>query len=448
MNAEGIKIARHIAVPGLKRGAWVGGQWSAGERFPKAPNFARVASEEGFDPKAVSSLWLRDEKQVGWFVFNGKPQRGVPLAWYVIQRMTQGQLPWRGVFNLGDLWWFVTCDEKGAIHPSFDVAMAPQDKDAFENDHLSELSSFPHGVYCGTPEESWAWLFDGVAESRALQMAPVMAAAQARRAATASAAGLISLAVVGQIGLHLWHKHEQQVLAREQAIQQALARQKLRAQIVAEMQANGALGLRVARVWAQTPRPWTSAPSWDAVMGAATHAMTPISMDGWRLVKVVGTVQGTSLSIERMWRRSELATVSVAPSGSVAADGNSIIERSVVTLAPRAGGALALPAQETLARTVMAQSQVYAKVCAVRLGTFTAYRPPVPNFVPKNMVQKFNPPVLWRSAPVTIEANRGIAPDLRNATLFDASNIPTRVEIDFTSHSLSWKLEGIEYAKA
>jgi hypothetical protein len=449
MIDEGIKIARHVAIPGLKSGALVGGQWSAGERFPKAPNYARIAREEGFDPKSVSAIWMREEKQVGWFVFEGKPQRGVPLAWFVAQRMSQGRLPWRGIFNLGDVWWFITCDEKGAIHPSFDVAVLPEDKDAFEGAHLSALASFTHGVYCGTPEESWAWLLEDAPVSQAPQMVPVLAAAKARRVAIVGAASLVGLVVAGQLGIHLWRKHEQTLQEQSQEQARILAQRRLREQMTAAVAANGALSKRVDRVWAQTPRPWMSAPAWADVLGAATKAMSTTSVNGWRLAKVVCTVQGASLLIDREWLRSDLATVASAPQGDVAADGNSVTDHEVVKLAAAEKRPLVtLASQQDASRAVMAQSQRYARVYLVRLGAFTPYRPPVPAFVPKDMVSKFNPPVLWFSAPIKIDALMGVAPDLRNAALFGAANVPAKVEIDFMSHSMSWKLEGIEYAQA
>lgn len=451
MIDAGIKIARHVAVPGLKQGAWIGGQWTAGDRFPKAPNYARIAREEGFDPKSVAAIWMRDEKQVGWFVFEGKPRRAVPLAWFVVQRMTQGRLPWRGIFNLGDVWWFVTCDEKGAIHPSFDVAVLPEERDAFEGAHLSELATFPHDTYCGSPEESWAWLLEGVVVSAAPHAVPVLAAAQARRLAVIGVASVLGVAVAGQVGLHLWRKREQRLHDQLQALQRAREQLRLRAQLAAEVATNGVIRQRVERAWAQTPRPWVSAPDWQAVLTAADKAMSTTSMNGWRLAKVVCTVQADgSLSIDRKWLRSSLATVASAPQGELAADGNAVIDHSVVKLAlPAAAGfTVALTSTADVSRAVMAQSQTYSRLYLVRLGVFVPYRPPVPSFVPKTMVDKFKPPVLWLSAPIKIDALMGVAPDLSNAALFSATNVPAKVEIDFMSHSMSWKLEGVEYAHA
>ena len=448
MSDEGIKIARAVAVPGVKLPAWTGGQWTAGERFPKAPRFASVARDEGFNPNAVSAVWLRDEKQVGWFAFDGKPQRGIALAWFAAQRMTHGKLPWLGIFNLGEIWWYVACDEKGAIHPSFDVAVGRDERTDFEATHSTELGSFMYDTFCGTPEESWEWLLSDSAASPP-HLVPVMAAARARRLASMAVIGVVALGAGGEGGLHMWKHHEQQLQDAAAARARAQTMQLRHAQLAAEVAANGALTQRVRAYWSTIPRPWTSAPSWRSVLNVANAQLQVASMHGWRLAKVKCAVHGDDLSIVRTWRRSTWATSAAAPRGALSSDGNTVTEQTLAHLKPREWGATkpALPQQATLARSVTAQSQLYSTLYIVHLSPFAVYRPPVPGFVPKKMAAKYTPPVLWSTAKFTLSADLQIPPDLSNTRLFAPTNAPAQVQIDLLPKSVKWKLEGTEYAK-
>lgn len=430
----------------------VGGNWSAGDRYAKKPSWTKEARAEGFNPKSISAVWMPEEKQVGWFEFGErKPVRAAVLAWVAQQRMVQDSLPWRGVFNLGEAgWWFIGFDERGAVHPALDELIEDGGQDQFEAQHLEVLSSLTYSHYCATLEESLEWLFtDDLNVKSAAVAVPLDAQQQAAKKAVIGVAVAACLVGGGLYGLRVWKRHQMLVMQQKQALQQAQQARLDRERAAQSMTQAQLLRAKVEAAWAATPRPWMAAPSAQSVWSACMSNMGPASESGWRLSQLTCTVQGANLDVKRTYVRSQFATVASAPSGAVNADGNTVEQTQTVALASGAATAAAqatLPPSASVQTDWMAASQSLSSVYLIRLGKPVEFFPTVPDFVPKDQVQAFHPPKLWNVMSVNVDAAMSVEPDLRLPIFSTPGFVLESIQASLQTRSISWKLEGKQYA--
>ncbi len=426
----------------------LGGQWTAGGRFPKRPrNLKALAIEEGFDPAHTAAVWLADEQQIGWYAFAGAPKRGKPLAALAARKIGHDRWPWQGLFCLdADLWWLVVTDSTGAVHPLWDIVGTHDELMQVMTDRIAELATIQHQDRFETVEESWNWLLSDEDLARQIPLAvPVTAAQQsAKRAAMILLPALVVIAG-GAAGLAWWKKH--QMLKAQMAAQQAAAAQAAlqNSQKAQEAAREAAMIAQIQQQWAATPRPWAQMHTWSDVIAACQPG--PLTQDGWHLTGMQCHVQGDNLKIDRLWSRGQFATVLQAPQGTPDAQGQNIVQTSTVPLPPAAPGSAAANAQQA-ALWWLGMTQQWAGVLQIKADPLTPYRPPFPPNTPPAVQQKLQPPVLWQSGKVTITSQ--IAPGSKPPALWPvlsaAGFVPESMQISLQGQHLQWTLEGTQYA--
>ena len=420
-----------------------GGHWTAGERFSKRPgSLKKLAIAEGFDPARTSAVWLPDEQQIGWFTFDGKPVKGLPLAALAARRLGVGQWPWQGLFKLDDdLWWLVVTDSAGALHPSWDIIGPEEWVMQSMHDRVAELATIPHQERIEDPEAAWEWLLGDAAVIRSLPSVKSVTGVQAAAQKTALVmVPLILLLAGGGAGLTWWEKR-QALLAQEKARQSLLAQQRdQQAQTAAQLAQEKALMAQIEQTWAQTPKPWTKTPSWGDVMAACQ--VGPVTQDGWLLTTVQCTLQGDSLQIQRTWNRLPFATVLNAPQGVIDPQGQTVVSQQSVALPTPQPGQAAVNGEQ-VGRWWLGMTQKWANVLAIKAEPLQPFRPPFPPNTPPQIQQKMTPPVLWQQGKVTITG--AINPKPLWTVLSATGYLPQSVAINLKGARMQWTLEGTQY---
>ncbi len=425
----------------------IGGQWTAGERFPKRPKHLKaLAAEEGFDPARTAAVWLSEEQQVGWFAFSGTPKKGKPLAALAARQVSNDKWPWQGLFCLDtDLWWLVVTDTTGAVHPLWDIFGTRDEVMQVMSDRIAELATIQHQDRFETPEESWSWLLEDEGLVRQIPVAtPVNAAEQSIKKAALVLLPALVLVGGGGAGLIWWKK--QQMLKAQIAAQQAIAAQAAsqNSQKAQESAREAALIAQIRHQWAATPRPWAQMQTWSNVIAACQPG--PLTQDGWRLTGLKCQVQGANLQIDRTWMRGQLATVLKAPSGTLDAQGQTVLQTSTVVLPAAQPGSAATDAKQA-ALWWLGMTQQWAGVLQIKADPMAPYRPPFPPNTPPNVQKELQPPVLWQSGKVSISAQ--IAPGASKAhwpVLNAVGFVPESMQITLQGANLQWTLEGTQYA--
>lgn len=443
MNAQ--KTAKLLTHGG--RSWLVGGNWSAGGRFPRRGNIIQHTNEESFPPERSSAAWLREEKQMGWFVFDDKPALGVPLASAVLGHMRVGEMPWRGIFRLDDGWWFVAVDITGALHPRWDVWLSDDEKEEFFRRHATEIAAFTHEKAFTTAEESWAWLTEHAASGTLPLARPVLSERRKARQGAAIAAGLAVALLVVLKGVSLWHQHEVEQARQAAALtaqKEAASQQTLRALAAAR---HSALMRRVGAYWQTIGRPWEHWASWPSAVTACRNQIdgevASVTVGGWMLTDMSCTVHGTVLSVVKTWTRAGLATVFDRPAGVVLAHGNIVQSKATIVLPP--GHVRQLPRPASIGTDWLGWSQQWRGVLDIAAPGLTPYRPPFPSFVTPAERKQIRPPVLWESSMIAI-AGRTIPIAPLWPVLRTRAFVP--VSIEATMHDgITWKITGTQYAK-
>ena len=428
----------------------VGGDWTAGGRFPARPRkVADIAREEGRALKGLGFVHFPESQQGAWFEFDdGKiPRKARPLAAQVAGVVLQTQWPWRGVFRLSeDVYWLIVIDQTGGVAATWDIAGSQEHIMEAMNARIAQIATIPNVQSFNSVEESWAFLM-----SMGVQ-APLILPATGGFSAKNVLRVLIPVAVVGAGafgGLALWKRHMAQEVIRQQLIAS-----RLRAEASAHMTAQQAARLQaqvnaVRAFWASYPKPWVSYVSWGDVLSACQ--VGPLHDHGW----VVGHVQcqlnkAGALSIEKAWKRQPFANVLDAPNGSVSPDWNAItwmqtLPAQQYARSPATGGVL-LPAQ-ALRRYWAGMTQKYGQSFNVEQAQAQPFRPPYPPNTPPN-VQKAagSAPILWYEIPVTISTS--LMPAAASELLNTPDFVPEGVFVKFARNmSETFTLKGIQYAQ-
>lgn len=445
-------VARTIIV---NRHPWVvGGRWSEPTYQKKPRDLFQAARNGGMDPKRLSALFLQREQQIGWFVAadGDKPRRGTPLVWAVIRQLEQRRdvsLPLMAVFNLGPCWWMLILDAVGNVLPGWERwGTEAEIKGILADPELSGMLNPFRGNarFFETENESWEWLLSGLPKKR-----PQAVPANALRKAMTQAA--IAVIVVGALGASVefgwhWYQHQQAEKAadalRAKEMRDALLRHQ---QALAAQNTSSAIQARLEAYWRQYPRPWKAAPSWNTVLTACRPAFFgKDTLYGWRRVRVTCAVVRGQLQVKTVWSRGTLATVLKKPDGVMDGSGNTVIETSATPLSAGSVVAKALPAGGLTYLQWLGAVQFYADVVTIKLPTvLTAFRPPVPSFVPRQEVAKVHSPVLWKSAEFSMTGS--IAPWDGWPGLNTADFVPLSVTMSMAGNSVFWKLQGVQYAR-
>jgi hypothetical protein len=445
-------VARLIIV---NRHPWVvGGRWSEPTYQKKPRDLFTAARNGGMDPKRLSALFLQREQQIGWFIAadGDKPRRGTPLVWAVIRQLEQRRdvsLPLMAVFNLGPCWWMVILDAVGNVLPGWERwGTEAEIKGILANPDISGMLNPFRGNarFFETENESWEWLLAGLPKKRP----QAMPANALRKAMTQTAIVVTVLGALGasaDIGWH-WYQHQQAEKAaaslRAKEMQDAMLRNQ---QALAAQNASGAIQARLEAYWKQYPRPWKTAPSWNAVLTACRPAFFgKETRDGWRRVRVTCGVVNGQLQIRTVWSRETLATVLKKPTGVLGINGNTVTENKTTFLYTGSGVTAALPAGGRTYLQWLGAVQSYAGVLTINLpATMTAFSPPVPSFVPKQDAAKVHSPVLWKSAALAMSGR--LAPWDGWPGLDTTGFVPLSVTMNTAGNSVFWKLQGVQYAR-
>lgn len=430
----------------IRRGksTWlVGGHWTAGERFPKRPGrLKKLAADEGFDPSHTSAVWLADEQQVGWFSFDGKPVKGLPLAALAARRLGAGQWPWQGLFKLDeDLWWLVVTDSAGALHPSWDVVGSEDFIHQAMGDKIAELATIPHQERFDDPDAAWEWLMGDAAASRSIPSAVSVASAQivAKKAVMVTVPLIVVLAA-SSAGL-MWWKHQQALRAQQIAQQSMMAQQQAQSATQAADAAQEAAAMaRIEQAWKNTPRPWAQAQTWGDVLSACK--VGPITQDGWLLTTVQCSVHGATLNIKRTWARLPFATVLQAPDGDLDPQGQTVLAQSTAPLPAAQPGQPGAEAAQ-VSRWWLGMTQQWSRILSIKADPLQPFTPPFPPNTPPQIQQKMTPPVLWQQGKVTISS--AVEPTPLWPVLSAAGYVPERIEINLRGSRLLWTFEGTQY---
>lgn len=447
-------VARIITV---NRHPWVvGGRWSEPTYQKKPRDLFTVARNGGMDPKRLSALFLQREQQIGWFIAadGDQPRRGTPLVWAVIRQLEQRRdvsLPLMAVFNLGPCWWMVILDAVGNILPGWERWGTEEEiKGILKDPDISGmLNPFRSNArFFETEKESWEWLLMGLPKKKP----QAMPADALRKAITQTSLAVILLGVLGtsaDMGWH-WYQHQQAEKAaaslRVKEMHEALLR---RQQALAAQDTSRAIDARLKSYWRQYPRPWKTAPPWNAVLTACRPAFFgKETQDGWRRSRVTCNVVNGLLQVQTIWTRGTMATVLKKPAGVIGNDGNTITENQTVSVFLHTGSGVTadLPEGGRTYLKWMGAMQSYAGVLTIHLpATMKVFRPPVPSFVPKQDAAKVHSPVLWKSAAIVLSGS--LAP-WDGWPLLDAPDfVPLSVVMNTAGNSVFWKLQGVQYAR-
>lgn len=438
------KKAKVIAHGG--RNWLVGGNWSAGGRFARRGNIVHHTVEESFPPERSSAVWLREEKQIGWFVFDDHPYPGVSLASAVLGHMRVGEMPWRGIFRLDDGWWFIAVDITGAVHPRWDIWLADDEKDEFFRRHATEIAAFTHEIALLSADESWAWLMEHAGTASFPVARPVLSERRKARQGALMAAGLALVGFVVIKGVALWNHHEIEQARRTAALmaQKAAAAQQASKALAAERQS--ALMRRVNAYWKTIGQPWKHWASWDGAVTACRDqidgAVDTVAIGGWMLTGLTCTVNGTVLSVVKTWKRVGLATVLDRPHGVLSGNGDIVHSNAIVTLLPSEPAPLPQPGR--IYTDWVGWSQQWRGVLDIAAPDPKPYRPPVPPFVAPAERKQVHPPILWYSTEVTIAGHALPAAPLW-PVLRTNGFVPAKIVA--TMHGgISWEMIGTQYA--
>jgi hypothetical protein len=432
----------------------IGGTWSAGGRFPQRANWKKIADEEGFQPNKTSNIWLKEEKQVGWYQFAGAPTSGYPLAVLALRKTNVQNIPWRGLFKMDQGWWFIAVDSNGAVHPRWDVWIEDDELNRFLTRHASEISSFKFEDRYDTADESWAWLLsDGTSDVKPVK--PVLIDSRYFKLAILAGVAIFALTLAGYRFYEIHAKQEfakKMAIAREKNIQKAMQIRAIREQ---QIKAHQALEQKLNEYWANYKRPFLSYPEWKDIIPLCDKAVSSdyrIGIDvGWSLTSISCDVSGAGapkvtswhLQISAKWSRNAFATVFHRPNGALSADGNSVVSTRVVDLPGHQGDPL--PAQETTNLNWVGQSQRWNGIIKIANPKMIPFGPPPPGFLTPAEKKDYHPPILWSQGAVTLSSV--VASKNGWSAVQYPDFVPAGITASIENNNVNWTLTGEQYAK-
>ncbi|MDA8095271.1 MAG: type 4b pilus protein PilO2 [Betaproteobacteria bacterium] len=296
-------VARIVTLPGIKHRFAAGMYWNHEERRPSAATLAKNSKE--FGRWGLGRQTLLKSWQSGYTapIPGVKSTDGILSLAAVIADVRPE--PWQGMYELGDgVYWLIAVRDNQQIIPGGDAIGGYDDIVRLQAEIASITSHTQWDYRHGNAQElAQIILTDGAkylssARIKDLQhkswVAPMMTAA--------------GVAVVGGVGMHLWHAHEARVaieraqaLARERAIERAMAQK--------------------AAAAAQHVVPWQQVPTVGNFLGACERAWNAQSLDigGWNLARWDCVLEGAGVSIRTRWTNAG-GTPFEAP-GTISPDG-------------------------------------------------------------------------------------------------------------------------------
>jgi hypothetical protein len=444
------KIARAIR---QDKDTWlIGGEWNAGGDGNKPRDWLNACKEQGFDAKHTAVAWAPLEKQSAFFVFPDKPLKGRPLALMATGRLTQTDVPWLGVFNLGECYWLCGVDNKLAVSPRWEMWGTLEDLEATLNhsDNLGPLGIFRNNrIRFDDPQKAWEWLLESPIQ------APMAVPANAtQKMLMQGVVAMLILSALGAGGLEGWHWWQGEQAAKQAAklhAEEAAQQAALQHSAAYLAQQKTALQRRELAYWQTLPRPWEHAPVWGGFLKACDAAAFSVTtQNGWIPIQAncqisPGTISG---SMQITWHRSALATVKRLPKGAKwAGSQNDDMVQTTQTLATPGSAQSIVPSPadaQSILQHWTSLSQQWAQSGVVNIAAPTQFSPyvaPIPPFVPQNERKNIHPPVLWQQAIVTLT---GTWDPQSGWPMAETGFIPQSIRVDLRT-PITWTLTGVLY---
>lgn len=437
-----------------KDGAWViGGAWGAGGAHAHKPkSFVALAKEESFDPKVSSAVWLQQEEQVGFFVWQDKPpklsRKTHPLAAAAARKLSSKQYPFVGIFNLGDnLWWLFSSDSNGAVHPVWGDIYGTRDEiDRYVSEHAAQLASSAGREEIPDADEAWAWLLSDDQNVESIRHVTGGALDPKAAVALALAVGVVAVGVVGGKMLIGRDARDQAALAQQAAAAQARLAEIAR---LDKERKHQEAKRRVEAFWASYPKPWEQQHyDWTTMLGACQIGKTS-NGHGWTLSRLECSVSPSGATITRKWQRGRFASVLDKPEGGVMDESGDTAVVSGAHPLDAAGGVPVLPSvSDARLKWLDLSKKQFGAAMSLQVGQMQPFRPPFPPNTPPEVQKEMVPPILWHQMDVKIGTfNR---PGGREHVFQSEGFLPTSAEssvADSGNLRVNWSTKGVQYAK-